>query len=251
MKKAIIIFLVALMILILIFPGCGPGETPEVETPEAETPEAEAPDNEEPLEYEVVKDLDALPEKVQSAVEELKEKRGYFFFSGEDFTVGDDAFLLVSSGQRATGGYRIDLDDLNASKSNLEVIVEETEPKGDAVIQVLTYPLLVIKLSGTSENCTVQTTGNEIFEELVYDGKYAGSEPGGPGEGQQIERTGIYSGQIDSNFVEIEIDGQAKSFMLSQKLSGILAGLDSGDKVNLCYFENEHGQLIIAEIEKE
>ncbi len=61
----------------------------------------------------------------------------------------------------------------------------------------------------------------------------------------------MYSGQIDSNFVEIEIDGQAKAFMLPQGLSEILSGLDSGDKVSLCYFENEHGQLIIEEIEKE
>lgn len=249
-KKAVIIFLAALMILILIFPGCGPGETPEaetpeVETPEAEIPEAEVPDTEDLLEYEIVEDLNALPEKVQSAVEGLKEKRGYFFFSEPEFSTGNDVFLLVSSGEKATGGYGICLESLNASMSNLEVIVEETEPKEkDAVIQVLTYPLLVIKLNGTFESCKVQNTGNDIFEELVYSAENNGSK-------QLVRKTGMYSGQIDSNFVEIEIDGQAKAFMLPQGLSEILSGLDSGDKVSLCYFENEHGQLIIEEIEKE
>jgi hypothetical protein len=249
-KKAVIIFLAALMILILSFPGCGPreipeAETPEVETPGAEIPEVETPEREELLEYEIVGDLNALPEKVQSAVEELKAERGYFVFSGPDIYNGNDVFLLVSSGEKATGGYGIALNTINAAKSNLEVIVEETEPKEkNAVIQVLTYPLLVIKLNGTFESCKVQNTKNDVFEELVYVNENDGSK--------QLERkTGIFSGQIDSNFVEIEIDGQAKAFMLPQDLSEILAGLDSGDKVNLRYFENEHGQLIIEEIEKE
>jgi hypothetical protein len=249
-KKAVIIFLVALIALILILPGCGPGETPEGETPETgnpetKIPEVETPDEEEPLEYEIVGDLNLLPEKVRRAVEELKAERGYFVFSEPEFNTGDDVFLLISSGEKATGGYRVVLDTLNASKSNLKVNVEETEPKErNAVIQVLTYPLLVIKLNGTPENYTVQNTENEIFEELVYSDENGGSK--------QLERkTGIYSGQIDSNFVEIKIDGQAKAFMLPQGLSGILTGLSSGDKVNLCYYENEYGQLIIEEIAKE
>ena len=120
MKKAVIIFLAALMILILSFPGCGPreipeAETPEVETPGAEIPEVETPEREELLEYEIVGDLNALPEKVQSAVEELKAERGYFVFSGPDIYNGDDVFLLVSSGEKATGGYGIALNTINAA----------------------------------------------------------------------------------------------------------------------------------------
>lgn len=247
MKKPVIV-LAALIALVFIFPGCGPGEAPEVEAPGV-VPE---PEKEDPLEYELVEDLNALPGEVQSAASQLKGSRGYFVFSEPEFATGEDVFLLVFSGEKVTGGYSIVLDSLDASRIETEVVVEETEPKEkEAVIQVLTYPLLAIKLSGTSENYTVENTANDQFESLVFDDEIDEQKANGTEKNREIERkTGIYSGQIDSNFVEIEIEGQAKAFMLPQDLSGILARLDSGDRVNLSYYENEHGQLVIEEIGK-
>lgn len=57
-----------------------------------------------------------------------------------------------------------------------------------------------------------------------------------------ISEEGVYVGEIDSNSIEVIVEGEAKAFRIEE--------LQENDKVKIKYIENEHGQLIVKEIEK-
>lgn len=69
--------------------------------------------------------------------------------------------------------------------------------------------------------------------------------------------SGRYTGQADSNFIEIKISGvpdekAAKVFMLSENLKKSFSdlGLETGDAVRFDYYVNEHQQNVLVKIEK-
>jgi len=71
-------------------------------------------------------------------------------------------------------------------------------------------------------------------------------------DSEGIKESGIYVGQIDNNSVEIEIDGEARAFWLSEESKELLekSNISDGDKVTFIYKENENNQFIINFIEK-
>lgn len=70
-----------------------------------------------------------------------------------------------------------------------------------------------------------------------------------PEDQQAKQATGEYVGQIDSNSVEITVDGSTNAFVLNEESQKIIETLKTGSKVSIVYNENEHGQLILNKIE--
>ncbi|MFZ5966904.1 MAG: hypothetical protein ACOYVK_06990 [Bacillota bacterium] len=60
---------------------------------------------------------------------------------------------------------------------------------------------------------------------------------------------GVYVGQIDSNSIEIMIDGEPMAFR-TEKVQDAAADLEENDKVIITYEKNEFDQLILTKIEK-
>ncbi|RJX23689.1 MAG: protease complex subunit PrcB family protein [Dethiobacter sp.] len=221
MKRLFIVFLT--IATALLFAGCGtvnkPGAT-------------------EPLEYEIVEETDSLPQDISGIIEHLKIHRGYFVFTPQDYDTGKDIYLLISSGEKPTGGYTIEVDSLIVQNGALKITVEERKPaKEDLVIQVLTYPFVVVKIFDSYENYNIINKENIKFEEISSE-----SIP------LIIEKSGKYVGQIDNNFIEIEVDGKAMSFMISQEFSPFLELLNTGDNILFSYYENANGQLEITNL---
>jgi Cu/Ag efflux protein CusF len=74
---------------------------------------------------------------------------------------------------------------------------------------------------------------------------------------QQIEATGLFQGQVDSNFIEIKINGQPEEtaymvFMLTGDIKSRFEKMDlkTGDAVQLIYYKNESGQLVLTNLVK-
>jgi hypothetical protein len=227
MKKISIMLLFVLVVVLAT--GCG---------------NAGSPQEPEELDYEVIKEVDALPQEIGSVVGNLKGARGYFVFDHQRYNTGDNLYILISSGERLTGGYTIEVKSVktNAEKITLSIVIEEEKPADDAlVIQALTYPFVVIKLSGSFENYNIKNTENDKFDAI-------------PAEKVPvvIEKTGIYTGQIDNNFIEIKVDNVESAYMLPEDFSWMLAELlNSGDTVVFSYYENTNGQLVIWELDTE
>jgi len=109
--------------------------------------------------------------------------------------------------------------------------------------------MLCLALVGCADDvdAPVDTTGGESALE--------GNDSTTSEELQMVTDSGTYVGQIDSNFIEIEISGipeenAAKSFMLSPELKGDFEalGLGSGDNVKFDYYVNENSQNVITGI---
>lgn len=236
MKKIFMIFLT--IITTLLFTGCGIfSETGITEPPEERAPGEQNSESEVP-EYEIMEETDTLPTAIVVAIEHLKSRRGYFVFNPQDYATGKDVYVLISAGEKPTGGYLIEVNSLNLKNGTLEVVLEEKEPAAeDGVIQVITYPRVVIKIFDLYENFNVINQDNMKFEEISPENIPSISK-----------ESGIYIGQIDNNFIEIEVGGEAKAFMLAEQ--ELIKDVNDGDKIFFEYFKDENESLVVRSIER-
>ncbi|HHY95354.1 MAG TPA: protease complex subunit PrcB family protein [Firmicutes bacterium] len=102
--------------------------------------------------YRLVQDV---PADLASWLDHSKQYPGLFRFS-----TGDTAYLLISWGEKRTGGYSLTLKGM---RTEGEVIVAEVELKapapGDPVTQVTTYPHLLVALPATEALFAAEFTG--------------------------------------------------------------------------------------------
>ncbi len=156
--------LVAAVAILLVISGVvyGIGNWSEKDDIESNGTEAEE------ISYATVEDLASLPEAVGEAVEHLKLERGYFVFNEPAFDTGDKMYIMVSSGERPTGGYEISIEKVQLKNGVLEILVQETEPGEDEIVtQALTYPHKILSLEEEFTEIRVFTTEREEFTHLA------------------------------------------------------------------------------------
>ena len=195
-----------------------------------------------PPEYEIIAENNLLPVEVRSIMGSIKNQRGYFVFSPGEYATAGDTYLFISSGAKPTGGYTLTLDSCTVTDGILEIIVEEKEPAAnEGVIQVITFPHLILKINSSYQSYRIMNDKNENLTALP-----AATVP------EIVEKKGNYIGQIDNNFIEIEVEGQAQAFMFEPELSPFITdSLKTGDEILFSYFENNHGQLNIINFQAE
>jgi len=86
-----------------------------------------------------------LPDPIKNKIDVKRVSKGY-----EAYEYNDEIYLVAYMGKKNTGGYAIEIEDVEKYKVNSNYIVEatvvETEPgKGSIVTQALTYPYHVVK----------------------------------------------------------------------------------------------------------
>ncbi len=194
--------------------------------------------------YELIEEKDleeTLPLEIRTHIAALRKHKGYFVFPPQDEETGDVVYLMVSAGEKPTGGYALVLDSLEILNGVIHLQVNEKAPgKDDLVIQVLTYPVLVFKFDQKYDSYKVSGPDKQPYPSLSSD-----LLP------RHIETEGVYNGQIDNNFIEISVGNMAGAYMLPRDLAWVLTEvLKEGDKVVFTYLENEHGQRILLKIDK-
>ena len=89
-----------------------------------------------------------------------------------EFAAEEDIYILIFAGEKPTGGYFISVNSLDRKDNTLVITVEEKEPApNEGVIQVLTYPSVIIKMFDLYENYEVINQDNVKFEEISKEGK--------------------------------------------------------------------------------
>lgn len=155
MKKIIIIGLTVLL-LATVFTGCQTAQS-------ASTNDDKVP-NEVSDKYEriSVKDLD--PE-IKDKINSNRNEAGHMLIENNS----GDYYFVVFAGEKPTGGYDIEITDVNISGDITNIVVKETSPSADMMVtQALTYPMHIIRITDVTDNITVtkdtDSNGNDVVQ---------------------------------------------------------------------------------------
>ncbi|MBL0386728.1 protease complex subunit PrcB family protein [Tumebacillus sp. ITR2] len=104
-----------------------------------------SPSTEPASSYQVITDLSALPQDVQNTALAVQGTSGAVSLDS-----GDSTYLLISAGERNTGGYAVTVDSVNETDTRIEVTVGLTTPAaGTMSLQAITYPQTVVEFAQT------------------------------------------------------------------------------------------------------
>lgn len=125
---------------------------------------------------------DNLPIAMKSKIDSLKLTKSYAAFKYEQYI-----YLVAARGEMNTGGYSIKINEVykestQTDKYSLKAIVEEQNPSGNFVVQAITYPYDIVKLSyfdgiekvnfvGKDNNLLIQTVLTALDNTEVINGK--------------------------------------------------------------------------------
>ncbi len=183
------------------------------------------------VEYEVVDNINSLSEDMKQYIENVKYNRGF-----TNLREGDYNWIVITSGEKPTGGYDIEVQSVEEINKILDIKVNEISPKeGSVVTEALTYPIIVLSIPDGYTNFKVSNSKEEEFEYI-------------PPNRINIKEEGRYIGQIDNNFIEIEVDNEPKTFNISEEVRPEIEKLKDNTMINFEYYINENDQYVISNI---
>lgn len=111
-----------------------------------------------------------LPASIQRYIDTSRATKGY-----KAYKYNDAIYLAAFMGRKNTGGYSIEIEDIQRYKLNgkyiVEAVVKETEPDKDSfVTQALTYPYTVVKFDSfdnISKVNFVDENGNVLSQKSI------------------------------------------------------------------------------------
>ncbi len=237
MKKALILTFTILFTAAVVF-GCTPAKNQPVNT--TPTPGGQPNGNQgitvNKIGFEVL-DPEKLPKDKASLIEQTKENRGYLYWQD-----GEGYVIAIFSGQKPSAGYTIAVKSVEDNEGRTVIVVEEGAPSGPAAT-VITYPYIVIRAKGITDNFQIADTEGNAFE-------YLGGTPGADSSDAAQITTGLYTGRIDTNSIEVKLeDGSVKAFMITEVI-GAFDNLKDNTNIRFVYYTNGYGQNIITDMIK-
>ena len=121
--------------------------------------------------------------------------RGYFLMSGDET---DEVVLAICSGKRSTGGYSIEISDIDYTDPLMTITVKENTPASDmTVTEAFTCPICFIRLSSLPGDLIIVTASGD---ELKFQGNYGEKYESGndyiaifaDGVGEIMQKTYVY-----------------------------------------------------------
>ncbi|KUO50822.1 MAG: hypothetical protein APF76_01185 [Desulfitibacter sp. BRH_c19] len=215
------ILVVAIFMLILFAVGCNANKQEEKEPKMGK------------IDYEIVI-TDAIPKELEQWYEENYQVEGL-----HQHEIGENRYLLLSAGEKPTGGYSIENLELLGYENEIELKAELNQPSGDSIVtQVLTYPHILVKIERDNRQLRyggITETINHQASEILQD-------------------SGTYIGQIDNNSIEVRISGvqpddfAIKVFRISEEAREEFSTFSDGDEVLISYYLDENQQPIMTSI---
>lgn len=143
-RKLILVTLIITALLLLLGCNGATGTDPEAVPEQEENNETTEPPNPEETDETEGQDeadvdsstADQLPEDIQAWIESSKQ-----YLQGQTKSVNGKLYILVTYGEKPTGGYTVEITDTEVKEDELLVTAEFTEPGPDEIVtQALTYP---------------------------------------------------------------------------------------------------------------
>jgi hypothetical protein len=233
-KHLVLVSLLLLISAIVLF-GCAKEEVP-VTTQPVETPTATTvpQDDVETVDFKYL-EVETLDAAIQNEIDLLKQSEGYFLW--DDPLNGQIVF--IGMGLKATGGFSIEVEQVERIGSEIHIKVIETSPgPDDMVTQALTNPFVLIQVGAQNKGDAIVVSNQEgkVFVEIELNSQ------------SHLVMDGTYVGQIDNNSIEVAV---GESFMVFRNflMGEIIQGFETGDGVKITYTEIEEGQFQLVKME--
>ncbi len=226
-RKFHLLFLLVLAFL-LVLTGCS-DKTSTTEEPT----DIPADDFGVPVMFDAVYSED-IPLEIRVQMDAMITQKGFYTWKTDEGM----NYLLVSSGEKPTGGYGIEVVSFGEYEGVYKVLVGEGKPSADAVVpQILTYPHVVIQYEGDLEVTEIFNEASEKFEPL------------GAPTIELLTVEGEYQGQIDNTSIEVKVGENYMAFR-NNDFGTMLDDLATGDLVEIRYIVNAENQNMIYELSK-
>ncbi|MBQ2184057.1 MAG: protease complex subunit PrcB family protein [Lachnospiraceae bacterium] len=140
--------------------------------------------------------------------------RGYFLMASDET---DEVILAICSGKRSTGGYSIEITDIDYKDPVMTITVKENSPAPDTVVtEAFTCPICYIRLSSLPKEVKVVTASGA---ELNFQGNYREDFEAGndyiavlsDGAGEIIEKTYVYKND-DGTYRYVNVEAITESW---------------------------------------
>lgn len=94
-----------------------------------------------------------VPERLKNILEERKKKPGTFAYKNSRYT-----YLVVCYGEKSYSGYSVRVEECWKDKEQLYLETQLIGPAaGEEVVEVLTYPFLVVRCERTELLCRIES----------------------------------------------------------------------------------------------
>ena len=140
--------------------------------------------------------------------------RGWFLMAGDET---DEVILAICSGKRSTGGYSIEIADIDYKDPVMTITVKEISPAPDTVVtEAFTCPICYIRLSSLPKEVKVVTASGA---ELNFQGNYREDFEAGndyiavlsDGASEIIEKTYVYKND-DGTYRYVNVEAITESW---------------------------------------
>ncbi len=174
--------------------------------------------------------------------------RGYYIFQDRQDKLAYK--ICIASGEKKTGGYDIQITDIQYDGSKLKITVKETSPAPtDYVTEAITYPCCAVEIDKFPENIEIVSEKGTAFERLDTQLDASEIEKGWiaiiqNGAGERMRSTYVYE-LPDGKYKYINVQSTTKSWGSSKwnhvvKGSGIVdsreAVVEESKKFGSCGF---------------
>lgn len=147
-------------------------------------------------------------------------------------------YLLVSAGERPTGGYWLEELVLVGTEEEIEVTVRLRVPApGEFVTEALTYPHLLVRIPDDGRQLVYEGLSDPGTAAPPEDTDDSGQEPDGNAE--EHTDSGRLIGWIDNNSVEIQISG------VPDEIGPRVFRLSGGAHAQLQQLDIEDGEAVL------
>jgi hypothetical protein len=201
------------------------------------------------INFEVV-DVSTLSEQLQNEIEALKQQRGYEFWLQEDGSY----YILISSGEKSTGGYGIEVNSIEDNEGRTVIAVTETAPGADEMTaQIITYPFVVVKASGITENFMISDQHQNEYSRITADAAQVSDQTMLRIDENAVDYSqpilGTYQGLVDNHSIEVLVGDKYMVFS-ADDIAKYVEGFNTGDDVKIIASISPSDQIVLESIER-
>lgn len=141
------------------------------------------------------------PEALIKSIDTYKDTEGFVYYLD---STSNNLYVAVMAGEKPTGGYGIKVDSVKDADGKANILVEETKPDKNAIVnQMVTYPYTIIKTQLSSPSISVKNSSGKVYD-LLGDKK----DDGNPIIGSSFVLGQLKNIYTTNDFIFLEIQNE-------------------------------------------